>query len=1166
MPSFLQRFRRRQHDPHPSDILKRKVFGRLSLWTAILLISLLAIPFLLKGLGWVLTTKPVAEFLKGRTRGLLASALHSRVEFGSLDTDLLTHLEARDIELFSLDPPGTEPYVRLDLLRLNYPTLPILTGRWIIRRIHLGHLQVVLHRDLAGRWHIPILGGKSSPTKSGPAVKTQGFRIGVRRFEVDQIEVKVQDDLRHHEAFLDCRGGKLKHNLTDWVLEADVVSLRANGQTLIEAKGDLPNTLHARWSPWQTRLEKSHLLFLGGTLDVEGVMSRDGTFKDTSLVIQGADLSRVGRMLRLPDAPFQGRLDASIRLAGNLERPDRMSSSGSLLLQPQGPSNEESTPISMRWTLAHGTLDAEFEESDNDILLKASVDAKGALKGLLTASLASLPTLTALAGWNGDLSGNLAATGDITGLWRRPRLDLQLDGTSIRLLEFPLDKVDGHILWDARGIRFDQVQVVGTERAFHADRPPFGLKGLSGGVSYRLVLDGPLSDVTAHLDAEFKRPGWGPLKFDRGALKAVYEDHVARLDFFKGQRDFTLMQVQAQHDLRKGTGGLDLVTVEWKGATQRGKDFAVALPGKNAEEGDHILAAWVHKKDGAFDAEAHCSDFDLARFNNLSPTSRRIAGKLTTALTLKRSSAKRPLKVTGKASLQDGLYQAQYDTAAITGFQSQVEWVGSRFTFHEMKGVIRNIPFEFKGYAALPQTEAPWDLRLAASGREVLSVQGTAGPNRVDLTATLDALPAPLAEPFLTFFRDMGGSFSGLIHLTGTFREPSFHGPFTTSQFITFLPVLNARLSGADLKATLNDKRVVLSPSPLRFNDGPLTLRGATAWGPSGLEEFDFRGDFSKAKVDLPRLMKGTLKKGWFNWAKHGDGYLLSADVDLFEGRWLKDFHASDPDYVPTYADFLMRTRFSVHFRGAKDLWLDNNFAKLRIDADASLTGSWAFPTLLGTFTALEGDVHYLDRKFDVQEASAVFNDATVINPLLNLQAATTMRSYSPSGAPQPYAIHFSITGTLDQMVYGLSSEPTLTQADIVSLITLGATQQEMITRNPTTGTSTGDVLLNRAGSLTAQTLTDYSTRKVGRWIGLEDLSMEGDAFGLGGSSGDGARISATTRVTDRVNVTYRTNTGADPQRSVRIGYYLSNNFSVVTEGNQAGETSMDLKYRLLFR
>ncbi|GEM_PF-2384588 len=1167
MPSFPWRFRRRHIDPHPSGILKRRIFGRLSLWTAILLAFLLCLPLLLKALGFLLTTGPVEAWLKARARGALASSLHSRVEFRDLTTDLLTHLEARDVTLYALDPPGSEPYVRFDLLRLDYPFLPILTGRWIIRHIHLGKVHILLHRDPQGRWHIPVLGSPSPAGRKGPAVTTQGFRVLFRRFTVDRVEVEVRDDLQGHHALLDCRNGKLRRSQTSWTLEAQVASLKANGQTLIDPASRADNTLRARWSPLETRLERSNLSFLGGTLSATGVLVRDGTLKDASLEIHQADLSRVGRALRLPEAPFQGALEGTLRLSGNLERPDRLRSVGDLTLHPRAGSDEEPSPIAMRWTLDHGSLEATFEESANDILLKATVDSRGALKGLVTASLASLPTLTALLCWGGEIEGSLAATGDITGSWRRPRLDLRLDGNAIRVERFPLDRVDGRVLWDAQGVRLDRVRVVGTQRAFHTDQAPFGLKGLSGGVTYQLLVEGPLSNPTARLEAELKRPGWGPLKFDRGALQVVLENHVARLDFFKGQRDFTVLQLKARHDLRKGVGALDLVTLESKSEAQRGKDFAVALPEKAAQDGDHFLADWAKKAGGGFQAEAHCEDFDLSRLGDLSPTSRRVAGKLTAALSLKRAGRKQPLKVTGKASLREGLYQARYDAAPVKDLQGSVAWQGSRFTLAGARGSIRDIPFELEGHAALPQTESPWDLRLKASGREALLVSGRVGPGGWDLTATLDALPAALAEPFLTFFRDMRGSFSGRVAVRGQTSSPTFHGPFTTDAFSTFLPVLNARLSDAQLETTLSGSRVTLAPSPLRFNGGPVTLRGTTSWNAPGLGDFDFKGSCAKVKVDLPRLLKGTLEKGSFSWARHEDGFLLSGNLDISEGRWLKDFETGEDEPGATYGDFLDRTRFSVRFRGAQNLWLDNNMARCRVDAEATLTGSWPAPTLLGRFTALEGHVLYLDRRFVIEKGSAVFDDATVINPQLDLRAATTLRSYSATGAPQPYAIRFTVSGPLDRMALGLSSDPNLSQADIVSLLTFGATQQEMVTRNPRTGASTGETLLTRAGTLTAQTLADYSARKVGRWIGLEDLSLEGDALGLEkGSSSDGARISATTRVTDRVSVTYRTNTGSDPLRSVRIGYYLSNQLSVVTEGAQSGETSLDLKYRLLFR
>jgi autotransporter translocation and assembly factor TamB len=263
----------------------------------------------------------------------------------------------------------------------------------------------------------------------------------------------------------------------------------------------------------------------------------------------------------------------------------------------------------------------------------------------------------------------------------------------------------------------------------------------------------------------------------------------------------------------------------------------------------------------------------------------------------------------------------------------------------------------------------------------------------------------------------------------------------------------------------------------------------------------------------------------------------------------------------------LDRTRFSVRFRGAQNLWLDNTMARCRVDAEATLTGSWPAPTLLGRFTALEGHVLYLDRRFVIEKGSAVFDDATVINPQLDLRAATTLRSYSATGAPQPYAIRFTVSGPLDRMALGLSSDPNLSQADIVSLLTFGATQQEMVTRNPRTGASTGETLLTRAGPSRPRPWPITRPARSGDGSASRTSPWRATALGLEkGSSSDGARISATTRVTDRVSVTYRTNTGSDPLRSVRIGYYLSNQLSVVTEGAQSGETSLDLKYRLLFR
>lgn len=1151
----------------------RKIFGRLSRTLLFAALFLAVLTALLFAFGALLTTAPAEQWIKGRLETLLTKTLHARVKVGSLDTDLLTKIEVRNIEVYPSDPSRTEPIARLDVLRVDYPTLPLLKGRWFLRRVHLGRLQVLLRREASGRWDIPLLDRGSSQAPRGPAVTTKGFQVGFRRFDVDRLEVVLRDEKEGHHATLDCRNGVLTRNVPDWSLEASVRSLRADGQVLVEAAPGSPDNLKVKWNTWLFRLDRAHLSFLGGRLEARGRMFRNGTFQDAALDIHGADLARAARVLRLPQAPFQGVMDASVRVSGNPGQVNRLNASMEARITPRASDEGVVEPIALHIAVARGSLDASLEEADNELLLKAQVDRQGVLTGLVTASLASLGSLTRLAGW-GDVTGSLAATGDISGPWRSPRLDLRLDGGGILVSRIPVDKIGGRVLWDAQGLRCDHLTLTGAVRSIQSGRARGDrtqrrsgpLAGLSGGVSYHLSLDGPLANPTARLSADLKRPGWGALKFDRAALRATLENHRLRLDLLKGQRDFTVLQCVGEHDLARGNGTLELSLTESKGAALRGEAFAVPLPPGAFPADGRFSAHWERKRGGAWQGAAACRSFDLARLGNLMPSIGRLAGRFTADLLAQRSAPARPLKVTGRAQVRDGLWQSGYSTVPVQGLQADVEWNGSHLKLTNGKGTIRSTSFEARGEAALPGTESPWDLLLLAEGRPVLKVVGRAGPSGLDLGVTLDRLPAVLAEPFLTFFRDMKGSFSSEVRVGGTFQRPTFHGPFHAEDLDLFLPVLNVRLSKGDLTAALEGERVTLQKGLLLYGGGPLTLTGTTAWGPDGLADFSYQGRFSKARVDMPGLMKGTLSKGNFSWAKDADGYLLSAEVDLSEGRWMKAFQYSDstPAALP---DLLKRTRFSVRFRGSQNLWLDNNLAKIPVEADAALTGTWAAPTLLGQFTATEGSVQYLDRRFAVRSASADFNDATRINPQLNLQAATTVRSFSVDGSPIPYEVQLSVTGPLDQMVISLTSEPTLDPGDIATLLTFGATQQQLMGGNPQgTGPSTGGTLLTRAGSVTSQTLSDYSARKVGQWMGLDELSVQGSPIANGGAEAEGPTLTATTRITDRVSVTYRTNTGANPQRSVRIGYYLSNRFSIVTEDDQTGTASVDLKYRLLFR
>lgn len=151
----------------------------------------------------------------------------------------------------------------------------------------------------------------------------------------------------------------------------------------------------------------------------------------------------------------------------------------------------------------------------------------------------------------------------------------------------------------------------------------------------------------------------------------------------------------------------------------------------------------------------------------------------------------------------------------------------------------------------------------------------------------------------------------------------------------------------------------------------------------------------------------------------------------------------------------------------------------------------------------------------------------------------------------------------MDEARVTISSDPALSQTDILSLLTLGATQQQL-TGTGQQNTTTADVLRNRLESLSSQEITGYVSGKVGHMLGLEQLSIQGNLFNLNKNSGP--ELIASKRLSDRLKITYTTNVGQLNNNGIRLDYKLTNHFSLEGQTDQFGNTGVDLKYKIKFK
>lgn len=277
----------------------------------------------------------------------------------------------------------------------------------------------------------------------------------------------------------------------------------------------------------------------------------------------------------------------------------------------------------------------------------------------------------------------------------------------------------------------------------------------------------------------------------------------------------------------------------------------------------------------------------------------------------------------------------------------------------------------------------------------------------------------PLLSPSITAGE---GDLDGIITITGPLDNLSANGTVSVDA---------GNLSFKGIK------------EPLHHIKGAVVLKGQQG-------TIDVSGQMGKGKATVSGTADwtgGTLQK--YNLEAISNH--LDIDSLYFKGPLDAQFSISDSDTLP-----LIKGSIDLH-----DVTVDvplsfssesSNFdAKLDVDVklgnnvrlynsmlyDLLITGKahygWrlSFPRGEGKFVVQKGSVRYLNNRFQIVEAEAAYNDIGTFLPNLHVLADTTVNQYR---------VHLGLDGPPTAMEMKLTSEPSLTQEQIISLLTLKTT------------------------------------------------------------------------------------------------------------------------------
>lgn len=516
-------------------------------------------------------------------------------------------------------------------------------------------------------------------------------------------------------------------------------------------------------------------------------------------------------------------------------------------------------------------------------------------------------------------------------------------------------------------------------------------------------------------------------------------------------------------------------------------------------------------------------------------------------------------RLEGNLSIKNGSFRSSPGTPGIEKVSVDISINDSIIDIKQVRGMIKQTPFHLQGRIKSHQWKH-FNLNINASifDFKAITVAGIISEDKLQLDARTKKMDISLLQPFFPELRKLDGVINGEMILTGALKDPQVNGRVEVNGFALHLSGMVEEIREGMIILSFKGKEIKIEEISLRINGGKVLISGGFIYDFKGLSNVNLSAVLQNVKITRPREAIVVVESGDLEYQSKNDYYLLSGGVELGETRFLLDVKPQSllfrgktvQETRKVTSRLLQNTRIDLHIKGDKNVWINNNLGRLRLDVDIALIGTLEKPNLTGRISAEEGYVFYLDRKFDIKQGTVDFVDLNRINPVIDFTAEDKVRSRQVLGE-EPYIILLSLQGPLDEVVLNLTSTPPLDKPDIVALLTFGATRGQL----------TGKDVTGRAGEISSRRVTGYVATKVENLLGLENLTIEDSLFRYGTQAG--LRLRATKKISRRAELTYTTTVGYFNEQGIRLGYSLSKHFLLESQTVQQGRSNIGLRYRL---
>ena len=429
-----------------------------------------------------------------------------------------------------------------------------------------------------------------------------------------------------------------------------------------------------------------------------------------------------------------------------------------------------------------------------------------------------------------------------------------------------------------------------------------------------------------------------------------------------------------------------------------------------------------------------------------------------------------------------------------------------------------------------------------------------------------DSFPLPFINGSITDLGILSGTISGSgTIIGGKAILPSIDGGFLVCDAMVDVYDIQPALGPLQMTITVHNDTVTFAPIDSRWGAGRIQAQGWLALSDPTYSSYAFTAhghtvpivlsDDDRFQLDSLRMEVTGGRPSPLIW-----GRVILGTSSLYRRVSIVGMNAHPlllPDTGGFNPDLDLRVGIPDSLTAEVDIGQGFATTVSRINALIGgamlVSGTLRRPSYSGEIAVANGKATFLGKEFIITRGYARLPGGSEINPSIMISARTALRTPGSTTPGDTTGVILNISGELQKPVIRLSSEPPgLTQAELMSLLTIGIT-------SPFAGQGSGQ-LGNQASDILSQSLSAFATQEGQKLLGLEELSVQGNV--LRSDRMDSTVITASKKVGDRIMVTYSGGVGALSNHRARISWQILPFLFLDGESDMRGNVSALLNVR----